>query len=213
MLKNVQKSFPNNDFVPKSIKSYDELKNELNIDGLMQYIKSNIRKIADALDIKHLELQIQKTILGNDVFIVHGHDETAKEKVARLIEKLELKPIILHEQPNAGKTIIEKFENHSSKIGFAIILLTPDDIFDIKGEGNNNKEKRARQNVILELGFFIGAIGRERTCVLYKEGVTIPSDYEGVLYIPMDKNDAWKMFLAREIKQVGIPVDLNKILS
>lgn len=150
-----------------------------------------------------------KTPLGKDVFIVHGHDEAAKESVARLIEKLGLHAIILHEQPNAGRTVIEKFEGFSN-VGFAVVLLTPDDIGADKDKRDELKP-RARQNVILELGYFTGKLGRGRVCALYKEGVEIPSDYQGVLYIPMDDAGGWRMSLAKEIKQAGIEVDLNRI--
>lgn len=146
---------------------------------------------------------------GKNIFIVHGHNEATKESVARFVEKIGLTAIILHEQPNAGRTIIEKFEDHSD-VGFAIVLLTPDDI----GASQDKKDQtqpRARQNVILELGYFMGKLGRGRVCALYKEGVEIPSDYQGVLYIPMDSGGAWRMALAKEIKNAGIEVDLNKL--
>lgn len=146
--------------------------------------------------------------LGRDVFVVHGHDEAAKERVARFIEKLELKAIILHEQPNAGRTIIEKFENYSN-VGFAVVLLTLDDMGAPKGKPNTARP-RARQNVIFELGYFLGKLGRNRVCMLYKEEVEIPSDYQAVLYIPMDPAGGWKLKLAKEIKNSGIDVDLNK---
>lgn len=145
-----------------------------------------------------------------DIFIVHGWDEAAKESVSRFIEKIDLNPIILHEKPNAGRTIIEKFEDYSN-VGFAIVLLTPDDIGSSKDELDKAKP-RARQNVIFELGYFIGKLGRGNVCALYKEGVEIPSDYHGVLYLAMDTNNGWQLSLAREIKQAGIEIDLNKVI-
>lgn len=96
-------------------------------------------------------MQIQ--IDSKNVFIVHGQDNEAKESVARFLQKLDLEPIKLHELPNAGKTIIEKFEHHSNEVGYAVVLLTPDDL----GRNKNNKmdlQPRARQNVIFELGYF-----------------------------------------------------------
>lgn len=147
--------------------------------------------------------------IGPEIFIVHGHDGEAKESAARLVEKLGLHAIILHEQPNAGRTIIEKFEDHSN-VGFAVVLLTPDDIGCPQDKQSETKP-RARQNVILELGYFMGKLGRGRVCALYKEGVEIPSDYRGVLYIPMDSAGAWRMALAKEIKNAGIDVNLNKL--
>jgi predicted nucleotide-binding protein len=130
-----------------------------------------------------------------------------KESVARFLEKLGLTPVILHEQPNAGKTVIEKFEAHSD-VGFAVVLLTPDDL----GGSASSPDKlnhRARQNVILELGYFIGKLGRAKVCALHKGGVEIPSDIHGVLYVPYDAGNGWRLSLASEIKAAGIAVDLN----
>jgi predicted nucleotide-binding protein len=146
----------------------------------------------------------------NTIFIVHGHDESGKEKLARYIEKLELIPIILHEMPNSGKTIIEKLEKYS-QVNFAIILLSPDDIC-ISNEDPENKKYRARQNVILELGYFIGKLGRNHVCALYIDTIELPSDYDGVLYIPFDEHGAWKLTLAREIREAGILFDMNSAL-
>lgn len=149
--------------------------------------------------------------LGTDIFIVHGRDEAAKQMVARFIEKLDLNPIILHEQPNAGRTIIEKFEDYTS-VGFAVVLMTPDDV-GASVEDKDNLKLRSRQNVVFELGFFQGKLGRKRVCALYKEEVEIPSDYQGVLFVPMDKDFGWKLLLAREIKAAGISIDLNKAIE
>lgn len=144
----------------------------------------------------------------NKVFIVHGRDEAAKESVSRFIEKLGLQVIILHEQPNKGRTIIEKFEEYSD-VGYAVVLLTPDDKGSPKDEPNCIK-LRARQNVIFELGFFIGKLGRDKVCALYKEDIEIPTDISGLLYVPMDSGNGWKLSLAKEIKQAGLNVDLNR---
>lgn len=149
------------------------------------------------------------TTTSNAVFVVHGHDEAAKINVARFIEKLGLEAIILHEQANKGQTIIEKFESHAANVGFAVVLLTPDDIGAPKDK-QNDVQGRARQNVILELGYFCGALGRNRVCVLYKENVEIPSDYLGVVYTPLDDAGGWHLKLAKEMKEAGLDVDLNK---
>ena len=117
-------------------------------------------------------------------------------------------PIILHEQPNQGRTVIEKFEAHSD-VSFAVVLLTPDDMGAVVS--STRLAPRARQNVILELGYFIGKLGRSRVCALYVEGVEIPSDIHGVLYVPYDDSQGWRLKLASEIRSVGIAVDLNRI--
>ncbi len=133
------------------------------------------------------------------VFIVHGHDVGARESVARFIGDIGLKPIILHEQANQGQTIIEKIEKYKD-VGFAVVLLTPDDVLTDK---NSNRVLRARQNVMLELGYFWGHLGRERVCALKKGGVEIPSDYDGVVWVLLDENDGWKIQLIKELKAVG----------
>ncbi|MCD6153547.1 MAG: nucleotide-binding protein, partial [Syntrophobacterales bacterium] len=109
------------------------------------------------------------------IFVVHGRNNEIKEAVARFLEKIGLSPIILHEQPNSGRTIIEKFEQYSNDISYAVVLLTSDDIGGIKDK-NPKLQPRARQNVILELGYFMGRLGRSRVCALYDKGVELPSD-------------------------------------
>jgi len=153
----------------------------------------------------------QKTGNPKKVFIVHGHDALARTEVARTIEKVGLEAIVLHEQPNEGKTIIEKFERDASQVGFAIALLTPDDVGHPINKPKEAKP-RARQNVILELGYFSGILGRDKVLVLYKGDVEIPSDYLGVVYVPIDKSGAWKFNMAKELKQAGMKVDLNKLI-
>ena len=145
---------------------------------------------------------------SHDVFIVHGHDEGAKQAVARFVEKLGLRAVILHEQPNAGRTIIEKFEG-SSDVGFAVVLLTSDDM----GYPRDNPEQsapRARQNVIFELGYFMGKLGRERVAALH-EGVELPSDIHGVVRVEMDNGKDWRRELAKEMKVAGLPIDMNDV--
>jgi predicted nucleotide-binding protein len=146
-------------------------------------------------------------ISGRKVFLVHGHDEAARETTARFIEKLSLEPIILHEQPNAGQTIIEKVER-CSEVAFAVVLLTPDDVGARRGS-ENELVPRARQNVILELGYFLARLGRKHVAALVKGELERPSDYDGVVYVPMEDAGAWKILLARELKAAGLNVDLN----
>ena len=148
--------------------------------------------------------------ITNKVFVIHGHDESAREMVARFLEKLELEPVILHEQPNKGRTIIEKFVDYAD-VGFAVVLLTPDDVGAIKGQ-EADLRPRARQNVVFEFGYFIGRLGRENVCALVKGDVERPSDYDGVLYVPLDENDGWKMRILRELKAAGFEVDANQAL-
>jgi hypothetical protein len=139
------------------------------------------------------------------IFLVHGHDE-ARHEVARFLESLTrgAEVITLAEQASRGKTVIEKFEEHGSAASFAVVLLTPDD------EGRSLKADellpRARQNVVLELGFFIGKLGRDRVLVLNKGPVEQPSDMAGIMYINYPDGN-WKLDLARELKAAGFIVD------
>lgn len=144
------------------------------------------------------------------VFLVHGHDEEAKLSAARFLEQLKLEPIILSEQPSEGRTVIEKFEANAD-VDFAIVLLTPDDI-GYSRDCADQKRPRARQNVILELGYFIGRLSRSRVCALSKGSVEIPSDIHGVVYVSMDESGGWKLKLATELKQAGIDIDLNLVV-
>jgi hypothetical protein len=148
------------------------------------------------------------------VFIVHGHDETMKVSVARILEKLGLSAIILHEKPNQGRTIIEKFSDYS-KVGFAVVLLSPDDIGKSRMAVADTLSVRARQNVIFELGFFIGRLGRDRVLALYvpADGFELPSDYSGVLFVPFDSSGRWQFDLVRELKAAGYEVDANALLD
>jgi len=144
------------------------------------------------------------------VFVVHGKNDGLKVNVARLIEKFGLEAIILHEQPNRGRTIIEKFSEHSN-VAFAVVLLTGDDKGGLSTQGPDAYLLRARQNVIFELGYFVGKLTRRRVCAIYQDGVELPSDYHGVLFIPHDDKGAWELALAKELRDAGLPVDLNRV--
>lgn len=143
------------------------------------------------------------------VFLIHGRDQGTRDTVTRFLEGLGLEPIVLAEQPDEGRTIIEKFEQ-CTQGDFALALFTPD---DVGGLGESSLQYRARQNVIFEFGYCIGKFGRDRVRVLVKGDVEIPSDYSGVLYISMDGSDGWKMNLIRELKSAGFNIDANRAFS
>jgi hypothetical protein len=149
-------------------------------------------------------------VKNKKVFIVHGHDNELKEATARLVEKIGLEAVILHEQPKGGKTIIGKLEKLADRVGYAIILYTPYD--EGREKGSENSKPRARQNVVFEHGLFMGKLGSERVCVLRKGEVEKPSDDQGILYIEVkDGSNEWKHEVAKELKNAGYDVDLNKI--
>ncbi|MCW9025210.1 MAG: nucleotide-binding protein [Gammaproteobacteria bacterium] len=144
------------------------------------------------------------------VFIVHGHDDLAKTETARFIEKMGFEPIILHEQASSGSTIIEKIEKYSN-VGFGVVLYTPCDV-GAKSQTKPNLKPRARQNVVFEHGFLNGKLGRHNVCALVKGDVETPNDISGVVYVPMDEHGAWKVALAKEMRNSGYDVDMNKVI-
>lgn len=152
----------------------------------------------------------KKAAISRDVFIVHGHDAAAKDAVARVVLSLGLRPVILNEKESEGSlTIIEKLENCSS-IEYAIVLLTPDDVGYALIEPDEVRY-RARQNVILELGYFLAMLSRERVHVLYKGNIEIPSNFSGVVNTEMDKYGAWKHRVAKELSIVWNDIDLKAL--
>jgi hypothetical protein len=139
------------------------------------------------------------------IFIVHGRDHGPRDSVARLVDKLGFEAIILEEQPSKGRTIIEKFEAYTD-VPYAVVVMTPDDVGSAKG---GTLRDRARQNVVLELGFFVGKLGRQHVAAIVVGDVELPSDVEGVIYIRATGD--WKTQLAREMRAAGLAVDMNKI--
>jgi len=154
---------------------------------------------------KRYEPEISDTVL-----VVHGHDDKSKVSVAGFIEKLGLKAVILHDQANAGQTIIETFERNATISGYAVVIVTPDDTGALK-EHPDNATLRAKQNVIFKLGYFCGTLGRAKVSVLVKQGVENLCDDLGVACILMDPEGAWQLSLARDMKSAGLSFDANRI--
>jgi predicted nucleotide-binding protein len=177
-------------------------------DSILGFIKSYRIEINKKLSKPNMtERGTKREILDRSkVFIVHGHDELAKSEVARFIEKLNLTPIILHEQANSGYTIIEKIEKYSD-VGFGIVLYTPCD--EGAKKGSDNFQDRARQNVVFEHGFLIGKINRKNVSALVKGNLETPNDISGVVYTDMDTSGAWKFQIANDMRKSGYNIDLN----
>ncbi|WP_276979334.1 nucleotide-binding protein [Flavobacterium filum] len=148
------------------------------------------------------------------VFIVHGHDKSLKNELQIFLSEIGLQPIVLHRKEDEGLTIIEKFEKHSN-VPYAFVLLTPDDIgFDFKennkDDKNRKKEYRARQNVIFELGYFVGKLGRGNVCCIYKKGVTLPNDISGLIYKEVNESlDDIGYKLIKELRKAGLKTKLQ----
>ena len=156
-----------------------------------------------------LEPKKEQPISSNKIFIVHGRDHNLLTQVENALMKLGLNPIVLQEQANNGKTIIEKIEE-CTDVGFGIVLYTPCDEGRLKSEEEELKP-RARQNVVLEHGYLMGKLGRERVCCLVSDDVEFPSDIQGVVYTSAKNVGQWKYDLAKELKAAGFDIDMNKL--
>ena len=144
------------------------------------------------------------------VFLAHGSNSGARDTVARFLERIDVDPHILIEQPAMGRTLIESLEAFGSS-GFAVIIVTADDKGGLKDEDPTTYSLRARQNVIFELGYFVGSLGRHRVVALYEDGVELPTDYDGVKFIPF-RGEEWHVPLARELRAAGITINSEAIL-
>jgi predicted nucleotide-binding protein len=143
---------------------------------------------------------------GNLAFIIHGHNDKLKMETQLLMSRAGINAIVLHEQADMGRTIIDKLIEEGKEANYAIGLLTPDDVLD-------NGDTRARQNVIFELGYFIGKLGKERVRLIVDGDIEIPSDLQGVIYGKKDESGSWKIKLIKEMMAVGIFADLEAIIK
>lgn len=176
-------------------------------DDVLQDVRKELNSISNSCQQETKQSNKMPSTVNNNVFIVHGRDNATKTEVARFLEQLSLKAVILHEQVSQGKTIIEKIEEYTD-VGYGIILYTPCD----KGclADDSDMKPRARQNVVFEHGYLIGKLGRDKVCALMKGDVEYPNDISGVLYVKYQ--DDWKLQLAKEMKKAGLPVDMNLLI-
>lgn len=177
-------------------------------------LRTGDEKEMEALGVYISELALEKSEATkpkrpNKVFIVHGHDHAAKAELEIFLREIGLEPVVLHREADEGLTIIEKFEKHSS-VGYALILLTPDDVVQPSTTSEVAKESleyRARQNVIFEFGFFVGKLGRSRVCCIYRRNVTPPSDISGLVYKQYREHiNEIKYELLKELRKAGYEV-------
>lgn len=180
------------------------------INSIIEDIEENKKEYMELLGAPRIK-QERPNISTNEIFIVHGHDDGLKNEVARFLEKLTFKPIILHEQASSGDTIIEKIERYS-KVGFGIVLYTPCDIGNV-ASFPETLNARARQNVVFEHGYLIGKLGRKNVVALVKGDIEKPNDISGVVYINYTMGDGWKTDIAKELNAVGYHIDFNKIFE
>lgn len=170
---------------------------------LLPYLTESLNDIIEA-NPEHEDQP--KKVDGNTVFIIHGHDGHLKTEVQLLLHRAGVNNIVLHEQADKGRNIVEKLIEETDSANFAIALLSPDDEL-------NDGTKRARQNVILEIGYFLGKLGKSRVRLLKKGDVEMPSDLSGILYENYDESGSWKIKICKELQAVGIFVDLEAIVK
>ncbi len=146
--------------------------------------------------------------IGNKIFIVHGHDMKVKESLENILYKWGLKPYTIIDDSGNGQTIIEKLEEETKSCAFGIVILTPDDAGYAIKDGEGAIHKRARQNVILEMGMLLAFMGREKVSILRHEDVEMPSDISGVIYIPFRNSlDEAKEKLRKNLKNANVKID------
>lgn len=187
--------------------------------GLQEEFKEDLERCRKLLEgfIEQLDIfsEPEETIkektkeasMSKKIFIVHGHDTQAQSELTLILSRLGFEPIILHEQANEGMTVIEKLEKHSD-VGYAFIILTPDDV-GAKVDQKENLQHRARQNVVFEFGLFVGKLGRKKVCALYKADIELPSDLHGLLYLPFQSSvNEIQLDIVKELRAAGYNVTI-----
>lgn len=176
--------------------------------GIQQTVKTKIIQILMEMEKKYGaldSLEVERMLDKKKVFIVHGRDTDTRDQVELFLHHIGLTPIILANEPNKGRSIIDKFEDYSD-VSFAIVLYTGCDEGRLKGEPA--LRDRARQNVIFEHGYFCAKLTRANVVALHEPGVEVPSDLAGVLYISLDSD--WKAELKKEMAAAGLEADWSK---
>lgn len=180
------------------------------LEGIKGLFLEEIALVASTTDHQLIQ-NTQSDSTSQEIFIVHGSDHGTRDTVTLFLKKLKLSPIILDEEASKGRTIHQKFRDHST-VAYAVVLFTPDDV-GAPADNPNMLKPRPRQNVVYELGFFSAMLNDSKVCVLYSDGVEIPSDLSGVIYIRLDRDGAWHSKLAKEMKASGIEIDMNQVLT
>ncbi len=148
------------------------------------------------------------------IFVIHGSDEDMKQATIGALGKLGLAPVLMREQPSQGRKIVEKFADYTD-VSFAVVLLSPDDFTYAKNDQPAKRKLRPAQDVVFELGFFLGRLGKDHVLVFYREfeNFEVPTDFEGVRFTAFDDRDSWKLSLIRELTACGYSVDANRLLK
>jgi predicted nucleotide-binding protein len=140
-----------------------------------------------------------------------------KQKLTKALGKLLLVPVVLCEEPGHGRKIVERFTADYNDIGLAVVLLSPDDYVYAKNEQPSKRKLKPRQDVVFELGYLLGKLGKEKVLVLYRESekgeFEVNTDFEGVTSAPFDSLDSWKLALLHGLLGNGYAVEGDRILK
>jgi predicted nucleotide-binding protein len=166
----------------------------------------DLKTLQDSTSLRKKQQAASVTRNKRKVFIVHGRNNAAKQEVSRFIERQGIETIILHEQANAGMTIIEKIEHYSNDADFALVLYTACDHGRGVHETRFPPKNRARQNVMFEHGYLMAKLGRENVCALVQGDIEVPNDISGVVYVALDPAGGWKLEVLKELKACGYVV-------
>ena len=171
---------------------------------------SLLQKVKLLLSPPKSDNRMNNQVRSNKIFVIHGHDNEMKSDVTQTLQKLDLDPIILHEKPNSEQTLIEKISDYAH-VSFAVVLLSPDDLAYPEEKTPEEAKYRAKQNVIFELGYFLGLLGKQNVIAIYrkKKDFEIPNNYNGVLWI--EYKTGWYFELIRELQATNFDVDANKL--
>lgn len=186
---------------------------QLEMTGLIESMKHHLSMIARSEPEASSVARVLPTT--NKVFIVHGHDKAMRSDVEAFVNRVGLDAIILMEEANQGRTLLEKFEAHA-EASYAVVLLSPDDIGRAASATGAEEKLRPRQNVVLELGYFIGRLGRQRVAAMVDQDrdnqVEYPTDIRGIATVPYSHtNGDWKRLLAKEFRAAKLPFDEDRV--
>jgi predicted nucleotide-binding protein len=196
-------------FIKGKFRTYAERRTYLSLEftpllDLLEFGTASMENSSSSIIMGNYAMAVARN--KRNVFIVHGRDNESKQEVARFIESIGLKAIILHEQASTGMTIIEKIEKFSSDADFALVLYTPCDLGRGVYETKVPARSRARQNVVFDHGYLMAKLGRENVCALVKGEIETPNDISGVVYVGFDVQGSWKTEVAKELKACGYEI-------
>lgn len=148
-------------------------------------------------------VELPRRLMTHRVCVIHGQNDALKNAVSDYLQKLGLEPVVLHKQPSGERNIMEKIEI-LPEVDYAVVLLTDDDF--VQTGKSSRGGKALSRNVLFELGYYIGRLGKSRVCALYKGHNKPPRDYEGISCLTISDNQVWRRLLGMELKEAGFEI-------